>query len=201
MEIINAINEVKKKVRVVNKNGKNTFHKYNYATANDVLHEVRDAMIEEGIVAVPIWVSDIHFSKEDCVQNFTQHFRVYCTKDGSFIDTQVRAAGEDKGDKHAYKANTGALKYLYIELFTLPTEDDPENDTKYPHKPEIRKPTINTPAPTKMDSNYHDLFKNCTTLEDIGKVWTDNKDLQANNAFKAAATARKVEVTKQAKAA
>jgi len=51
------------------------------------------------------------------------------------MEVQVRAAGEDKGDKKPYKLNTGALKYLLINLFLLPTEDDPENPALEVNKP------------------------------------------------------------------
>jgi hypothetical protein len=36
--------------------------------------------------------------------------------------------GEDTGDKAIYKALTGSLKYFYIQLLSLPTGDDPEDD-------------------------------------------------------------------------
>ena len=41
-----------------------------------------------------------------------------------------RGVGEDAGDKAIYKALTGALKYFYIQLLSLPTGDDPEDDAQ-----------------------------------------------------------------------
>lgn len=42
---------------------------------------------------------------------------------GSFI-----GQGADNGDKGIYKAITGAIKYIIMSLFLIPTGDDPEND-------------------------------------------------------------------------
>jgi len=129
-DILEAILNVRKAVGVVSKNGKNTFHHYNYATANDVIHEVREAMNKEGIIVAPTGAADISFTKDGQVQNFTQHYILALSGSTSTLNVAVRCAGEDKGDKGAYKANTGALKYLLLQVFLLPTDDDPENDSK-----------------------------------------------------------------------
>ena len=125
--IYQTILNIRGKVSSVLKKGTNEYHKYNYATINDVLHEVRDYCNEEGLLIYPSGISDLLPSKEGQVESFTMSYTL-ATEDGSKIDVTVRCSGEDKGDKKAYKANTGALKYLFIQLFLMPTEDDPEND-------------------------------------------------------------------------
>lgn len=144
MEIYKKILEVRKAVKGVAKNGTNTFHKYNYATANDVIHEIREAINQAGILIIPTDITDISFTKEGNVQHFTQHYKLIA-EDGSFETAKVRCSGEDKGDKGSYKANTGAMKYLFIQVFLLPTDDDPENDVKYPAQKETKqeKPWLN----------------------------------------------------------
>jgi len=144
-DILEAILNVRKAVGTVAKNGKNTFHKYDYATANDVIHEVREAMNKEGIIVVPTGAADISFTKDGQVQNYTQHYLLALAGSTSTLNVAVRCAGEDKSDKGPYKANTGALKYLLLQTFLLPTDDDPENDVKHPVK--NNPPKQNNPAP------------------------------------------------------
>lgn len=129
-KILNAILTVREKVGTVEKTGHNDFHNYDYSKANDIIRATREAVNEAQIVIIPTRVEDVVLTKDDTVEEFTMHYRLICAEDGSFIDASVRCAGEDKGDKRAYKANTGALKYLFIQVFLLETDDDPENDNE-----------------------------------------------------------------------
>jgi hypothetical protein len=47
---------------------------------------------------------------------------------GETISFQSVGTGADSGDKAAYKAATGALKYALLTGFLIPTGDDPEAD-------------------------------------------------------------------------
>jgi hypothetical protein len=47
---------------------------------------------------------------------------------GETISFQSIGTGADSGDKAAYKAATGALKYALLLGFLVPTGDDPESD-------------------------------------------------------------------------
>jgi hypothetical protein len=49
---------------------------------------------------------------------------------GETISFQSIGTGADSGDKAAYKAATGALKYALLTVFLIPTGDDPESDSK-----------------------------------------------------------------------
>lgn len=186
--IYQAILEVRKNVGVVNKNGKNTFHKYNYATANDVIHEVRDEMNAQGIVIIPKDVTDLSTTKDGNVQHFTQHYTLAHADSNSTVQAAVRCAGEDKGDKSPYKGNTGALKYLLIQTFLLPTEDDPENDSKDKKQkqtksaPKPKTPQISDTKPQISDSNPAGIPEHCpdrkSQISAIGKmiVWMASGD-------------------------
>lgn len=129
-DLLNAILEVRKATGSVLKKGHNDFHNYSYATANDVIAEVRNGMNEHGIVVFPKEMKDFTYFKDGQVEQYTQIFSVFHSGTGQSMDVSIRCAGEDKGDKKAYKSNTGALKYLLIQLFLLPTGDDPEATTE-----------------------------------------------------------------------
>jgi hypothetical protein len=47
---------------------------------------------------------------------------------GETLSFQSIGTGADSGDKAAYKAATGALKYALLTGFLIPTGDDPEVD-------------------------------------------------------------------------
>ena len=128
MSVYKKILDIRKSVGVVNKNGENKFHHYNYATINDVIHEVRDKCNEHGILFIPLGIENPVYTKADQVISGLFKFKVVDADSGDSFESGVMAGGEDKGDKHTYKTDTGALKYLLIQLFLLPTEDDPEND-------------------------------------------------------------------------
>jgi hypothetical protein len=43
-----------------------------------------------------------------------------------------RGSGQDEGEKGLYQAYTGGLKYFLLDLFLLPTFDDPEKRAEKP---------------------------------------------------------------------
>ena len=109
----------------VPKNGYNSFHKYKFAKASDVIAHCRQACDEHGLVILPVDVSELVFHKNDNLITGKVHYQL-TAPDGSQLITTVLASGEDKGDKHTYKLMTGAMKYLLMQLFLLETDDDPE---------------------------------------------------------------------------
>jgi hypothetical protein len=51
--------------------------------------------------------------------------------------------GSDKGDKGAYKAITGALKYALTSTFLIETGDDPEKEDRQPEPEQVQKQFLN----------------------------------------------------------
>jgi len=141
-----ALHEVMAKVGYVQKTGKNAFHNYKYAGEADLLEALRPAMVEAGLLLIP----SVHN-----VTNIDDHGNVFVTmaytlahKDGDVWPDKVFAIGCGNdlaksgkvGDKGAYKAITGANKYLLFKLFQIETGDDPEkNETAVHDAPEIVK--------------------------------------------------------------
>ena len=52
------------------------------------------------------------------------------SESGQELSGSAVGQGTDKGDKGVYKAITGAIKYIYMKSFNIPTGDDPENEKK-----------------------------------------------------------------------
>ena len=56
-------------------------------------------------------------------------FRLSDTETGFFEESEITGEGLDKGDKAAYKAYTGAVKYYLACNFLVATGDDPEQES------------------------------------------------------------------------
>jgi len=101
---------------------------YKYASHNNIVHHVRSACNEHGLLIIPQGVENPTYTKGDTIVSGNYSY-LLANKPGDTIIAGVYAAGEDKGDKLAYKLDTGAMKYLHIQLFMLATDLDPENPT------------------------------------------------------------------------
>ena len=120
----------------VAKNGVNSFHKYKYATAEDVLQKVNESLTKNKIacVAVP---ELIEFTDVTNLKGNTEHLatvKVEITLIDSDSGEEVKiygiGSGQDAGDKAVMKAQTAATKYAYMLRFCIATGDDPEADSK-----------------------------------------------------------------------
>jgi len=123
-------------IDAVAKSGTNTKQGYKYVQAADVAHEVRKALIDNGI--------SFDYSVTD-----TDRWDKATTNGGSMACVQVKVAvtftdqesgesrtvnsigwGMDSLDKAPYKAMTGAVKYALRMNFLIPDDADPENDSQ-----------------------------------------------------------------------
>ena len=74
---------------------------------------------------------------------------------GESITASAPGYAEDKGDKHLYKAITGATKYAVRSFFCLPSEDDPERPERQTNTPSVtngkptRPATVNSLQPVQ----------------------------------------------------
>lgn len=106
---------------------------YSYASDTDLITALRPAMLEHGLVMVPVKVEPaLDLDKVGSQETMSrvvlvQTFRVQnIDEPDDFVDVQVLGEGADTLDKAVYKAHTGALKYALRLVFTLPTGDDPD---------------------------------------------------------------------------
>lgn len=117
------------------KKGHNDFNKYQYlkeAQVTELFHELfvkhkvhfDHSVIEKSTIQVP--------GKSGSLQNFVTVEVSYAFIDvesGEKVVGTMPGQGLDSGDKAIYKAVTGAVKYIFMKRFNIPTGDEPEQES------------------------------------------------------------------------
>lgn len=119
---LHAINA---ELRIVEKKGRNDFHKYSYAREEDFLSVLRPLLDKHNIV---IDVSCVEENRDGMMSRVKLLYTITDAETGFSIERYWFGYGEDKADKGIYKAYTGANKYFLYKFFQIPTSDDPEGD-------------------------------------------------------------------------
>ena len=156
------------------KTGTNDFHRYKYATANDVLEKVNASLTKHGIASVVtpalLSVQEVTTAKGNTERLATVEVMVTLidSESGESFAIKGLGSGQDAGDKALAKAQTMALKYCYMASLVIATGDDPEADSKTDDAMHF-KPSLETPA--QIDNSVT-RTKNATKLvcHDCGSV-------------------------------
>ena len=118
------------------KNGLNSYHQYKYATAEDVLCKVNEALTKNKLASVVtpaldsvVDVVNLKGNKEH-LATISVKIELIDADSGESIVLQGFGSGQDAGDKAIMKAQTAAIKYAYMMSLCIATGDDPEADSK-----------------------------------------------------------------------
>lgn len=133
IELFKKLLQVQQKLKPIAETGKNTYQRYSYATALDILEPVKRSCNELGLfIYLDVTESEIETGKARCTVKLTT---VDC-ESGEELSINSCGYSEDwsykenraTGDKALYKAITGATKYAVREMFALGSTDDPEKE-------------------------------------------------------------------------
>ena len=131
-KLVNVMNECSH----IAKNGLNSYHQYKYATAEDVLLKVNEALTKNKIASVVIPeiasmvdVTNLKGNTEHLVTVNVQ-IKLIDSESGESVGFFGIGSGQDAGDKAVMKAQTAAIKYAYMLSLCIATGDDPEADSK-----------------------------------------------------------------------
>ncbi|MDO4921762.1 MAG: ERF family protein [Phascolarctobacterium sp.] len=118
------------------KNGLNSFHNYKYATAEDVLYKVNEALARNNLAcfAQPTLiafdeVTNLKGNKEH-LATVSMRIQIVDSESGEAVEIFGLGSGQDAGDKAVMKAQTAAIKYAYMMSLCIATGDDPEADSR-----------------------------------------------------------------------
>jgi hypothetical protein len=130
-------------VRHVPKNGRNSFHKYDYIMESDLVDRLRGKLSEQGVAVFPsirdhqVTPSTDHKGKPQFLATVTLDITFIDGESGDQMTTTWVGQGVDQGDKSYYKAYTGAFKYALLKTFLVtpgdPDEDDYQSDDEPVH--------------------------------------------------------------------
>ena len=115
---------IMKDCHYVQKDGRNDFHKYNYASAANVLEKVNEACAEHGVASIPRF----EIIASDKVVTVQCTLTLLDADSGETYSIVSLGSGQDAGDKAVAKAQTMALKYAWMTTLNISTGDDPEAD-------------------------------------------------------------------------
>lgn len=148
-KLASKILKVMDDVKSVAKDGTNSFHNYKFASDAAILTAVRVAMIKHKLVAIP---SQELIERVGDLTTIKVVYTIIDAETGYMSQATVFGQGQDKGDKGAYKAATGAEKYFLLKALMIPTQDDPENEAP-PARTErpAASTTAKTTAPPKAE--------------------------------------------------
>jgi hypothetical protein len=126
------ISMVMQAIEYVNKGGTNTAQGYKFVQATDVAKIVRHELGKLNVAMIPAKVevaaSGLTPKGTQSLLTVVYTWRLIDGDSGETLEFQSIGTGADSGDKAAYKAATGALKYALLTTFLIPTGDDPEHD-------------------------------------------------------------------------
>lgn len=140
VDLYTKLSDIRSKVGVVEKRGRNEAQRYDFVKASDVLQEVRGPLVEAGVLVLPELVEAEVRPTERLdkttgqivpglpITRVTLRFALIDVKSGYREDREWIGEGADPADKGLNKAITAATKTFLIALFQIPSGDDAEAD-------------------------------------------------------------------------
>ena len=116
------------------KDGTNSFQGYKYLSETQLTFKMKSLLDKHKVVFnfESEVKSCVPYTSSKGANNFLTTvkvtYRFIDVESGELLGGYVDGQGSDTGDKGVYKAITGAIKYVYMKTFNIPTGDDPEND-------------------------------------------------------------------------
>ena len=155
VELYQKISKVYGAVTYIQKDKRNAFHGYAYASEAAIKDRLHEAFREAGLIFLPPVIEEVKDEvreekdkKPTVATTIRVKFAIADIDTGEQIEGVLYGRGVDPLDKGIYKALTGALKYYLTTTFLIPTGDDPEaEDSDAPPPKGRRKPdSPHTPA-------------------------------------------------------
>ena len=159
--ILKKLHAIQGDIERMEKDGTNAFQNYKYLSETQITYKMKTLLDKHGVVMHYGWTekSCVPFTTAKGGQQFLTtvdvNYTFFDVESGEMVCNNVSGQGADSGDKGIYKAITGAIKYLFMKTFNIPTGDDPENEktNNYPAKVASawKKPVPKNLPPTLRD--------------------------------------------------
>lgn len=136
-KIFSLIPKIMAEVGAIGKDRRNEHQKYQFRGIEDMYNAIQPALVKHGVFCVP-QVLESSCTEGETKSNTTNYHVVmrvnhkFYADDGSFVEVITAGEGLDSSDKASNKAMSAAMKYAFIELLSLPTEDVADSDRESP---------------------------------------------------------------------
>lgn len=140
--ILDKLLKIQKEIGTMKKDGYNEHSNYNYLSEKQATAILKDLFDKYGIIFdynSKILEHHITPSGKQTVYDVQVDYGFVDVESGEIKTGTAVGSGSDSTDKGVYKAITGAIKYIYMKTFNIPTGDDPEKDVQIEDKKETRK--------------------------------------------------------------
>lgn len=130
--IYQRLHNIQCEVEKMAKTGRNTQQGYHYLTESDISETFKALLQKHGVFfTYSSFITDVRPSPsaKQLVTDVMVKYEFVDIVTGQKIEGQASGQGADATDKGVYKAITGAVKYIFMKTFLIPTGDDPERDT------------------------------------------------------------------------
>lgn len=130
---------IMKAVPFIEKDKRNDFHNYEYASEKIIKETLHKHLVAQKILfRLEVIDSQVH----DTLLLIKVKYYFTDLESGEELTGEFMGSGEDKGDKALYKAITGAIKYILTSSFLIPTGDDPEKDEQVEKNEKLTLPSF-----------------------------------------------------------
>ncbi len=134
-KIAKKLNAIQAEVGYMAKGGKNEAQGYKFLADAQIMDKFNELFQKNKVMFLyssKITGTQPTPSAKQTLTNVEVIYEFYDTESGESIAGVAAGQGTDPSDKGIYKAITGAIKYIFMKTFLIPTGDDPENDSKEP---------------------------------------------------------------------
>ena len=164
-EILNKLHEIMKEADYIQKDAKNKFHGYKYASELAIKTKLHELLVKHGVLfqlqsCDSRIITDLELTKDGKEQKATLlkcKYTFWDIDSGEKLEGDFMASGPARDDKGLWAATTNAIKYIMTSTFLIPTGDDAESDLNHPEngkttpkskaKPKAKPKDANTQAP------------------------------------------------------
>lgn len=131
--LLGKIAAATKDIEAIEKSGQNTFHKYRYASIEDIVNGTREHLLDHGLVVLAGHQTLDERQRqtsqgEATVTTVQLTFRIFDVETGFAIELPWIGRGEDPADKGIAKALTDARKTFLVQQLNIARGDDTEAD-------------------------------------------------------------------------
>ena len=188
--IYQKIPAIMAEIGAIGKNRRNDKQGYSFRGIDDMYNAFHGILVKHKVFTIPKVIeskTEIRESKSGgtLIQRFLIiEWTIYAAEDGSNVVATIPGEGMDSGDKATNKAMSASHKYLFVQVFVVPTEsgDDSENDSLElkPTSTSSAKPPVSPPKPqpepvipSRSDTEVDEKVQRQLILEEMREVMTN----------------------------